>query len=219
MSLSQIDLRPVYKHRYQAKFSPEAWCIPELYWSFLKNYSIENVQKINIIVSDEWKDQVYKLGSVPGFREINMPFDFQKYFTLDIQGRKLMQLDVVHNGMMKLAEKEGWEVNPLLDAYNGCLEKDLKYEFFVSSKTKLSPDRKYGINFWCEWELESCKLFWVLYDKKRQEQTRELLIQKGAFQGQFVYYIKFKWINNSTVMVESKFPKKELYEINLEQGN
>ncbi len=88
MSLTQIDLRPAYKHKYQAQFSPEAWCVPELYWSFLKDYDIKKGKRINIIVSDNWGDKVFNFGTVVGFKEINMPFNFEKYFSLNEMGKR-----------------------------------------------------------------------------------------------------------------------------------
>lgn len=146
-----------------------------------------------------------------------MPFDFELYFKIDNQKKKRMQLDAVHFGMMKIAEKEGWSCDPLLDAYNGCLEKNLEYKFLVGNKLKASPDRKQKIGFWCDWDIDKFEVYWILFDSKEKEVARELLIEKEPFKGEFVYYLFWKWKDNQTVFLEDKYKygNKETWEFNV----
>lgn len=205
MKLSQINLRTTHKSIHSEKFNPESWVVPELYWSFLKNYSTSLVQKINIYVSDDWKNSLTYPMTVTGFREAFINFDFQRYFTLNGFERKKLQLEAVHNGMMQIAQKENWEINSLLDAYNSCLKANLEYKFFIKNTFKTSPNKQHSIGFWCVWDIEFCKVIWVLRDKNKNELKRDLLIETESYKGEFSYYLEWQWMDNQNVIVNDKF--------------
>ena len=127
-----------------------------------------------------------------------------------------MQLEAVHRGMMQIAERERWSIDPLLDAYNQCLERNLEYHFDVG-KPKSSPDRKHKIGFWCNWDLDVFELYWVLFDKQNKGLKRERFITKLPHEGEFVYYLKWKWISEGKVVLEDKYKycKNKSWVINL----
>ena len=59
MSLELIDLRIQYEHARTIDFVNESKCIAELYWSFLKGFETGKVKRCNIVVSDNWGDQLH----------------------------------------------------------------------------------------------------------------------------------------------------------------
>jgi len=218
MSLLQVDLRAEYKHEMQARFNSESWSISELYWSQIRDYDTGKVKKCTVSVSDKWNDdKMFHYTSWQDSKGINMPFDFEEYLKANKRGRKQMLLDVVHAGMLKIAEKEGWSVDPLLDAYNKCQENDLEYRSFVR-KPKNSPDRRHKMNFWFNWDIDVFEVYWVLYDKRGDEIKRKKLMEKLPHEGEFIYYIDFRWIDNSTVLLEDKYKygKKEKWIVEIE---
>lgn len=204
MSLRQVDLRIQHNHKYMLAFNLEAKCIAELYWSFLKEYDTRKVKKCNIITSDDWGDDVYRYTDWSDTKGINMPFNFDKYFSSDNQAKKRLQLETIHHGMMKIAEIEKWDVNPLLDAYNGCLENNLEYSFILS-KYKSSPNRKFKMNFKCVWDIAMIEVFYILCDKKENIIHQEKVFEKPSNQGELVYYLKWKWLDNESVLLEDKY--------------
>ena len=216
MKLSQIDLRTTYQSVYSEKFNPESWVIPEMYWSFLRDYSTPSVEKINIHLSDDWENSQSEQMKVKGFKEAFVDLDFSKYFSLDKYERKKMQLEAVHKGMMQIAGDEKWDTDPLLDAYNQCLERNLEYHFDVG-KPKSSPDRKHKMGFWCNWDLDVFELYWVLLDRQNRELKRKKLIAKPSYEGEFVYYVKWKWISETAVVLEDRYKhgKNESWKIDL----
>lgn len=216
MSLNQISLRAEYNHDLERSFNIETWSIAELYFSFLRSYDTRKVQKCTIRVSDNWGDNEYHYTNWLDSKGINLPFDFEKYFSLDRSGRKRMQLEAIHAGMMEIAAREGWAVDPLLDAYNACLAKGLQYRF-EAGKPKSSPDRRYKIGFWCDWDIDVFEVYWVLYDKSGKEIRREKLLEKPPYEGEFMYYAKWKWLDNNTVLLEdkSKYGNSESWKIEL----
>lgn len=214
MKLSQIDLRGVYKSKISSEFLKESWSVAELYWSLLKGYNTDKVQKINIIAVDVSESQSMNTIDVQNFKEASIVVDFQSYSQSDKFNKKKIQLEAIHKGMMQIAEKEGWEIDPLLDAYIKCLEKNIEYQFEVG-KPKASPDKKHKIGFWCNWDIDIFEVFWILYDKSGKELKRKKFIEKRPYQGEFVYYSKFKWKDNHTVIFEDryKYGTNEVWEI------
>ncbi len=215
MKLTQIELRTKFKHPKEKKFNKESWPIPELYWSSLKSYNTFKTRKCVVRLDNDWGTDLNKITNQANVIQININFDFKTYFKQSSLDKKKMQLEVLHYGMMKIADMENWEINGLLDAYNNCIERDLKYGFFISKKPKVSPDRKFFINFWCEWDIKICKLYYILYNKNKEEQRRKLLIKKESFFGEFVYYIKYKWDGNTKVILENNHNTKEVFNINV----
>ncbi|CAM1343845.1 hypothetical protein [Tenacibaculum amylolyticum] len=204
MSLHQIDLRIQYEHKLTNRFTPETFCIAELYHSFLKNYNTNKVKKCNIIVSDNWGEDLGEYTNWSDSKSIKIALDFKNYFSQDKHDKKKIILDKIHKGMIEIAKKEGWQINPLLDAYNSCIEANLVYQFDVG-KPKLSPNKKHKIGFWCNWDIDVFEVYRVLYDKKGTEISREKFISKKPNNGEFVYYLKWKWLDNSKVLVEDKY--------------
>lgn len=218
MSLELIDLRIEHNHPKTSDFTLESKCIAELYWSFLKDYDTNKVKRCNIVTSDNWGDNIYKYTNWSDTKGINIPFDFDKYFSSDNQKRKRLQLEAVHCGMMKIAEIEKWDINPLLDAHNSCLKANLEYSFILN-KYKSSPNRKFKINFKCYWDIDEVRVFYILCDKKENILNEEEVFAKPANKGELVYHLKWKWINNHTVLLEDKYlyGDKESWEFEVKQ--
>ena len=214
--LNQITLACYTQGHKNQSINSEAWSIPELYCSFLKGLDTGKVVKANINVRDEWGDLLDYYENYGDVITIRNHFDFDAYTGLNNLAKKQMQLEAIHNGMMQIAEKEGWDTDPLLDAYNQCLDKNLEYQFNVGNP-KSSPNRKYKIGFWCNWDLDVFELYWVLLDRQNGELKRKKLITKPPYEGEFVYYVKWKWVSETAVVLEDKYKygKNESWEIDL----
>ncbi len=219
MSISQVDLRAEYKHIHSLTFNKQSWSTSELYWSFIRKWNTGKIKKCIIRVSDSWNDKLYYYTDWSDSKGINMPFSFDEYLSKENEEKKLMQLNVIHDGMLRIAEKAGLEIQPLEDAYKMCLAADLKYQFDVG-KLKSSPNRKHKIGFWCNWDIDIFEAYWVLYDKKGAEIRRQKFIEKPPHEGEFIYYAKWKWLDDTTVLLEDKYKygKGESWTIDLEIG-
>jgi len=217
MSLSQIDLRAKFRHECSAKFNKESWCIAELYWSFLRDYQVGKVKKCLIIVSDDWGDAVHNYTSFKDSKEVNLEIDFEKYFSYSNYERKKVLLRLVHSGMMSIASKETWEVDSLLDVFNLCVKADLNYKFLVQNKLKASPNRKYKLGLWCEWDIDEFKVFWLLMDRNNKEIKRGLFINESPSGGEFIYYVNFKWVSNDVIVINDEYrAEKRIWEIKID---
>jgi hypothetical protein len=216
VSLSQIDLRTKFQHKYASIFNLQSWCISELYWSFLIKYDVGKVKKCFIQVSDDWGGELNKYTDWNDCKGVNMEFSFEAYFSISDPGKKEMLLEIVHRGMMIIANKEGWDSDPLLDAFNSCKKADLNYEFLVQDKFKSSPNKKHKFGLWCEWGLKELKVFWILADKKEKEIKRILLINESPINGESVYYFNYKWKDNDIVLITDDYSSiKRFWEIDI----
>ena len=184
----------------------QTWCVSELYCSFLKYYNTGKVVKCNVSIKDDWGDLIDYYNSYTDVITIRLNFDFEQYSKLSKFEMKRMQLETIHKGMMMIAQKEGWTTNELLDAYNSSLKQKLEYKFFAKNgKLKSSPDRKYKIGFWCEWDLDKFEVYYVLFNKYDEELKRDLMLKCKPSEGEFIYYVEWKWLNNETVLLENKY--------------
>ena len=204
MSLELIDLRIEHNHPRTSDFMLQSKCIAELYWSFLKNYDTKKVKRCNIVTSDNWGDGIYKYTNWSDTKGINVPFDFHEYFLSDNPTKKKLQLEAVHDGMIRIAKNEKWDIDPLLDSYNSCIKCNLEYSFILN-KYKSSPNRKFKISFKCFWDIEVVKLHYVLCDKNENIIDEVKVLEKPSNKGEFVYHLKWKWINNENVLLEDKY--------------
>ncbi|MCT8335877.1 hypothetical protein NUH30_19475 [Leptospira sp. 85282-16] len=107
--------------------------------------------------------------------------------------------------MLKLAKKEDWDIKQLVQAYSNCIQKNITYHFFIKNKKVLSPNKKFKIALWCEWDLDFVKLYWTLFDKFENEISRKLITKNEPHFGEFVYYLSWKWINDKTIIIENKY--------------
>lgn len=208
--LREISLSYYKKEKITLQFNSETWCVSELYWSYLKKYNTDKIQKCVVSLDSDWKENLLRCDEIANIVKINLNFDFDYYFSLrDKLEKKRLLLDTLHKGMMLIAKNEGWEVNSLLDAYNHCLDVNIKYQFFVG-KSKTSPSRKHKINFWCNWDIDIFEVFLVLYDKKNKEIERIKIIEnEKTYNGEFIYYVTYNWIDDKTVLLKDNYTSEK----------
>jgi hypothetical protein len=56
-----------------------------------------------------------------------------------------------------------------------------------------------------------------LFDKQNKELKRERLVSKPPCEGEFVYYVKWKWVSETAVVLQDKYKygKNESWKIDL----
>ncbi len=204
--LREISLSCYKKEKFTLQFNSETWCVSELYWSYLKKYNTNKIQKCIVSLNFDWKEHLLKYDDIANVAKINLNFDFDHYFSIKnkLEKKKIL-LDTLHEGMMIIAENEGWEADSLLDAYNNCLKINVEYQFFIG-KIKASPNRKRKVNFWCNWDIDAFEVFLVLYDKNNEEIERTKIIEdENTYNGEFIYYVTYKWIDDKTVLLKDNY--------------
>ncbi|MES2701539.1 MAG: hypothetical protein V4649_02815 [Bacteroidota bacterium] len=204
--LNQITLacyEQVSNHQF---INAQTWCVAELYCSFLKRYKTGKIVKCNVSIKDNWNELIDYYERYTDVITVRLNFDFDAYLKLSKLEMKRMQLNHLHKGMMVIAQQEGWSVDQLLDAYNYSLRQNLLYSFYLrNNRWKSSPDRAYKIRFWCEWDIDSFDVYYVLFDRQNQELKRSRFIKGNPSEGEFIYYVDWKWIDNKTVLFSNNY--------------
>ena len=146
-----------------SEFNQETFAIPELYLISIPKFDSKKVIKCNIFL---WENGPFPpkekiLGSADSYQL----FDFKKYTSLSEKDKKIMQLNVVHQGMLDIASDYNWSREPLETAYKTCLTSDLTFKKQIK-KRKLSPNRKQYLSLWAYCDLYHFKISWTVSDKK-----------------------------------------------------
>jgi len=203
MKLNQISIIARFDQERSREFNIEAWAIAEQFWSNLKLTDNKSVQKCNIQVYDQ--DSIFPKGEIKKIGSIiytDIEIDTNEYFKLAENEKKLLLLNIVRDGMQHIASIEKWNIDEIKEAYERCLAQNLNYYFFIKNKFKSSPDRKYKIGLWCEWELKTCKVYCVIFSKKN-EIKRFLIWQLEPYAADVVYYTDWKWKDNSSIIISN----------------
>lgn len=90
-----------------------------------------------------------------------------EYRQRDELGRKQFALETLHAGLVWLAGIEGWPVEPLITAYEGCQQLELMNEFFCT-KTFPGPSRTTTIKLFCEFGPKEAKLYAVVMRRRKE---------------------------------------------------
>ena len=215
--LNQITLA-CYTQGHQNQFiNSETWAISELYCSFLKSFNTDKIKKCNINIREEWGELIDYYEKYTDVITIRLHFDFNNYKNLSAYDKKKAQLNSIHEGMMLIAKKENWNTDHLLDAYNSCIENNLVFNFNIGI-SKNSPNKKNKVFLSCNWDIYSFEVFANILDKKNDLIQKKLVLSKEPSEGEFIYYVKWKWLNNSTIIIEDKYKygNHEKWQIDLE---
>ncbi|NVJ46071.1 MAG: hypothetical protein HWE07_03055 [Cytophagia bacterium] len=218
MGLELIDLRIEFNHPKTLEFYQESKCIAELYWSFLKEFNTNKVKRCNLIASNNWGENLYNYTDWKETKGINIPINFEEYFGGDNETKKKIQLNAIHNGMMKIAEHENWDLDPLIDAYNNCIKCGLMYSFILNT-FKSSPSRKFKISFECNWDIDLFEIHYILTDKHNEILRKVKVFEKPSNKGELVYHLKWKWIDEQNVLLTDayKYGDNEFWNITIQQ--
>lgn len=211
MKLNQISIIARFDQEKTREFNIEAWAIAEQFWSNLKLTDNKSVQKCNIQVYDQ--DSIFPKGEIKKIGSIAYTYieiDIKEYFKLSDKEKKLLLLNIVSDGMQQIASIEKWNIDEIKEAYNRCLAQNLNYYFFIKNKFKSSPDRKFKIGLWCEWELKSCKMYGVIFSKKN-ELKRFLIWELRPYAADVIYYLDWKWQDNSSIIISNS--RNEIVEL------
>ncbi|WIG44629.1 hypothetical protein [Bacillus toyonensis] len=191
------------------RFFKETRCITSLYSRLLpkierdfeKGILINCVDDMNVL--SEWEKTQYML---PEYITFFLEFNGEKYFSLSSnQEKKEMALNIVHSGIIKIAEQYNWELDELQEVNQKII--DLNYNNQYIYKKKTSPNKKYICNIICEHEVSyvdicleiRCKKSNMLIKKERLFRERE------TYETAFSSHIgKLFWqMNHKVILMDS----------------
>lgn len=174
----------------------DTWCIQELFLSCLSlKYDSKKFKKIviELVTKSELSNKIQDMVDVIS---ITKTLDFENYFQCSNYEKKKILLDILQEGITTICESEGWELAPLLKAYQCCLDKKLEYSWLRKDKYFLSPNRKYYAGIYCNWDIDKFEAFAVFLDKEKREIKRVKLFEVEPHQVDPMG--KMEWSKDST---------------------
>ena len=200
-----------------SEFNQETFAIPELYLVSIPKFDSKKVIKCNIFL---WENGPFPpkekiLGSADSYQL----FDFKKYTFLSEKDKKIMQLQVIHQGMLDIASDYNWSREPLETAYQTCLTPDLTFKKQIK-KRKLSPNRKQYLSLWAYCDLYHFKIGWTVSDKKGEIVKQGTLLTEQPSYIDIWCSLNFRWIDDEHFIVESNYKGliSDTWEVDISNG-
>jgi hypothetical protein len=106
--IKEISL-PLEDYTKYKNISKGMFAISELYLVSLPKFDSKKVFKCNIFLCEDRQFPIK--AKIPGFAISYQFFDFKKYLSLNEEDRKLMVLQVIHQGMLDIAADYNWDTN------------------------------------------------------------------------------------------------------------
>jgi len=141
-----------------------------------------------------------------GIRTIQMKYNYHEFFSLKPLEKKKKTLELLMEGIQKIADLLHWDMTPFKQAYEEIIIQG--YQNHWIWKKIRSPNRDMTAELWIFHEIDSVDLVLVVRDKKGVEICREHIISDKPDELIFDNYLgAFQWENNSRITLIAKSPE------------
>lgn len=150
-----------------------------------------------------------------GVLTLQVPFDIRTLDRMDERTKKRKILDVLHHGVMVVAEAERWPFEPFERARHCTLEKDLINAWWWR-KPKWNRSKSLSGQLWCEHGMDAFRAWLVVRDPANAEVARKQIIEMSPNEFEFVAKLgDTKWTDAGRFALVAK-DKSEVGEIDVE---
>ncbi|MDR1892293.1 MAG: hypothetical protein LBQ48_04730 [Oscillospiraceae bacterium] len=190
-----------------SKFLFETRCMCSFFKRVLGHIDTSNCKKINVFCVPELRGRDILIFH-DGFIEVHIKFDnhdYNSFSQLDDLGKKKMALELLMEGIKKVAADQNWDMKPFERKYAAIVEAGYVNEW-VWKKTARSPDKKYTAKVLCQHEVKKIDGFIVVTDKKNDEIYRKKLITEKPNEFIFMCHLgEIRWLDNQKVSLLNTF--------------
>jgi len=198
----------------RSAFDAHAAGVCSLYLYNLPKLVTSNTAKVILAVTQDARlaegheiDRTIEVIQVPWF------FAFESYWEAGEQTKKRQILDLLQEGLLWTAEHEGWQKQPLIEAYNACLSSDLVHERFWRKAGKSSwqsPDKRLKAKVLWKFGLESIEILAVFFDRNNCELGRRVLLSLIPSEHLLASSLgDAKWLSSKRFALVSRSKKKK----------
>lgn len=202
MYLRDISIFTEKEKKLQLTFNRQTWWIEHLFLDCLGNrYFSGSYKKVCIVVSIDTK--TVEFTDLVDVIQIDVQFDVRGFLEKPKNEKKKLLADLLFTSLIKVAEYKQWELDPLIDAYNCCLKRNLENNWLRQDKFFRSPDRNHFAGVYCNYDIDSFTAEIIFLNKKKEEIKRIQIFRNK------VYFLnemgKMSWNgSNDTFHVYSK---------------
>ena len=136
------------------------------------------------------------------FQELE--YDLTTYWASDDHERKVIVLDALHQGVLRVAAAEGWPTAPFEEARKAVIALDYVNEW-TWPKPRSSPDRKWRAYLQCQHETDAFNAWLVVVNKAGDVVAKVLAISTLPSEFSFVSKLgSVRWVDSTHVALFDK---------------
>jgi hypothetical protein len=216
MILKEFDLDlPEKDKNTRHAFRNDVRCIAAHYFSFFpKKFKTSGFWKVLVeCVSEDKAPELYM-----DVKTVKVDFDFDNYLSLEKLDKKKAILDVLHRGVTKVSDEEGWDSSFLDVCKANVIESNYDY-YWTYKKPKKNREKKLIAELLCHHDLDTFTATMQIRDLDGETIFEEIVVNEDPNEFVFAYKLgDFKWISNNEIELYNK-SKKHVATINVETKN
>ena len=152
-----------------------------------------------------------------GVLTLQVPFDVRTLDEVDEDAKKRRMLEVLHRGIMAMAEAEGWPSEPFERARQNVLERNLANDWWWR-KPKWNRNRNLSGQLWCAHGMDAFRAWLVVRDESGAEVARKQVLETSPNEFEFVSKLgDTKWTDAERFALLAK-DKSEVGAIEIKQA-
>ena len=197
MILKEFDLDlPEADKNTRHEFRNDVRCVAAHYFSFFpKKFKANGFWKVLVeCVTNDGEPQIFM-----GVNVVKVSFNFEKYRIISKKEKKSAILNALHNGLLKVSSKEGWDVNWL----NTCRDKVISEEFdyyWLLKKPKKNRERKLIAYIFCHHDMDKFSASIRVENLDGSIVYENILVNTDPNEFVFAYELgDFKWVSNDEI--------------------
>ncbi|MBT2684529.1 hypothetical protein [Bacillus sp. ISL-37] len=195
-------IRLDYEENWKQKrvlFRDQVRCIANLYIFLLGRFPTENSKKILINCMESPEDEV--TTTTDGFTEVSVQLDIDSYFSLSNLEKKRLILEIINEGIVKVANEYSWEQVEFNRITAEIKERNYVNEYVWAQKS--SPDRKYKAEVFCTHDIDCFTATLNIRDKRSGGFVKsKKVLQERPHELVFTQYLgSLKWVFDRTVVI------------------
>ena len=199
-----------YNTKWKAKrsiFRLETRCITALYERLFEKFETNGCWKVLVECVDCVRKNRYR--DLLGVYTIEIPVNIDRYFCLSDIEKKKMILELLNQGIDKIAKDVGWEKEPFDKAYKGVINSNYINEWIWKNQLK-SPLKNFSAEVFCQHNLYSFDIYILVKSKNGKEIRREKVVSDKPDEFYFTEHLgQLKWTSNDEVMLINKHKDKQ----------
>jgi len=201
MRLKEFDLDLPYAPKDERNaFGNTTRCVTALYERCFPALDVTGAWKILVeCVAEVRRREVLNLL---GVLAVEVVFDEPSFQRANSVGRKQIALDVLHSGVLRVAELRGWPMAAFETARRGVIEAAYVNEWEWPKRPVRSPNRKRRAVLHCVHESDRFRAWLVVEQGKNEEVVRELVVEELPSEFLFVPKLgKLTWVSDDRLVL------------------
>lgn len=199
-----VDTNSEWNYARRRDFNLEGHAISTHYLLCLPEVTDSDTAKVVVtcVGSRAALDSIQRAGDVVLVEE---PFEYQAYWQLEKQARKKMRLDVLHQGLRRVARAKGWPITNFELAYSQVIaEKIDLHRFWKAPKWNRTRTMRGQVAY--HYDIDRIEIFAIAWRKDGTEVGKKLLATTDVPFYDFLHESRgeYGWLDDQTFRLTSR---------------